>query len=137
MKRASTLLGFIGVEFGVLAAFRSGDFHKVPYGIWLFSIVLVALLLSFYSLLMSVRNKHFSYPSLAKLNWLVNNSKQKADKTVYMFIDNVEDPSDNLNSNLADENFEITKWFGRGLALALIAQVVLTLILILNWKFTL
>lgn len=86
---------------------------------------------------MSVRNKHFSYPSLVKLNWLVNNSKQKADKTVYLFIENIEDPSDNLNSNLTDENLEITKWFGRGVALALIAQVVLTSILILSWKFTL
>lgn len=33
MKRASTLLGFIGVEFGVLAALRSEDFKMVPYGL--------------------------------------------------------------------------------------------------------
>lgn len=133
MHRASTLMGFIGVEFGVLATLSKDRYSSVSILKIFFAMVLISLLASFVSLVMSVRNKHFTYPSLKKLDWIVRNSKGRPFEEIYRYIQNVEDPDKNLESNLVEENHEITKWFGRGAVLATVAQVFLVLIIVLDW----
>lgn len=133
MRRASTLLGFIGVEFGILAKLSKSDYIEVPYYKVIFSFVLLLLMASFACLVLALRNKPFNYPSLDKLAWIAKHSKRAPSKDVYEFIQNVEDPKQNLDSSLSQENEDITKWFGRGSALALSAQVLLGLLIILSW----
>ena len=133
MRRASTLLGFIGVELGILSQVQVAEYRDVPYYKFILPVILLFLMASFVCLVWSLRNKPFHYPSLAKLEWLAKNSDKGASEVIFDFIQNVEDPSQNLDSSLSGENLEISKWSGRGLALALVAQFLLGLLIVLNW----
>ena len=134
MRRSSALLGFTGVELGVLAALKPDQFANVHGGVWIFALVLISLFLSFGSLVLAVRDKPFEYPSLAKLDWVLKNDSVDSDQTLYELVLNLEDPSKSTEANLIRENGQISHWFSIGVRIAGFAQLILAVLLFLRWK---
>ena len=133
MRRASALLGFTGVEIGILGAMNPEQFERIPGGVFVFAGVLLLLIFGLVSLVMSLRDKHFEYPSLSRLIWEANSERKDGDLVLFEYVLNLPDPANSLESNLVAENKEITKWFSRGLLFVTGAQILLGLLLILKW----
>lgn len=129
MKRASTLIGFFGVELGLLAALDKKYLPKSVCFVALLSLATILIGIGIGLLLWSVRDKDFDFPEFELLK------KIDSEQSVIDFLLSEDEPKRSIYQNLASENKHVSDRFRWGTNTAALGQVLLIAALIYSWIY--
>jgi len=129
MKRASTLIGFFGVELGLLAALDKKYLPRSVCFVALLSLATILIGIGIGLLLWSVRDKDFDFPRFQQLK------KVSSEQSVINFLLSEDEPKRSIYLNLASENKHVSDRFRWGTNTAALGQVLLTAALIYSWFY--
>lgn len=133
MRRASTLVGFLGIELGVLGALNKKNFPDNPHFVWALVGASFLIVLSVGFLLWSLRDKKFEFPKFEKLNAVHQVKAGDIHKSVLNFVLSPTDADYGMYQNLHDENEKIANRFRYGSILATFGQGLLFVALLISW----
>jgi hypothetical protein len=133
MKRASTLVGLLGIELGVLGALNKRNFPDQPCFIYALILAGALIVLSIGFLLWSLRDKDFEFPEFEKLNYVHKVDPDKIHENVLEFILSPLDSKYGMYQNLHKENEKIANRFRFGSICATFGQFFLFIALAINW----
>ena len=133
MKRASTLVGLLGIELGVLGALNKKNFPEQPCFIYALILAGAFIVLSIGFLLWSLRDKEFEFPEFEKLNAVHQVDKDKIHENVLEFILSPLNSKYGIYQNLHNKNEKIADRFRYGSICATFGQFFLFIALVINW----
>jgi hypothetical protein len=129
MKRASTLIGFFGVELGLLAALDKKYLPKSVCFVALLSLATVLIGVGIGLLLWSVLDKDFDFPRFEQLK------KIDSEESVISFLLSEDGPERSIYRKLSNENKHISDRFRWGTNTAVLGQAILIAALIYSWIY--
>ena len=129
MKRASTLIGFFGVELGLLAALDKKYLPKSVCFVALLSIATILIGVGIGLLLWSIRDKDFDFPRFKHLKTV------DSEESVISFLLSEDEPERSIYRNLSKENKHMSDRFRWGTNTAVLGQAVLIAALIYSWIY--
>lgn len=133
MKRASTLVGFLGIELGVLGALNKKNFPENRCFVWALIAASGLIVFAVGFLLWSLRDKEFEFPEFEELNKVHEVENSKIHESVLSFILSPSNDKFGMYQNLHNENEKIADRFRYGAILATFGQALLFLALVINW----